>query len=303
MNYLKLIRFQNLILIALIQIFIKYALFHAFEIDVTLTHLEFSLLALATLCIAAAGYIINDIQDVSIDMINRPNKVIIGKKVTEKRAYSLFLIFNIIGVGIGFFLSNAIGKPGFFALFIIISALLYLYTTYLRTIILIGNIIISLLVAMSLLIVGLFDLLPAITPENQSTQSTFFSIVIDYAIFAFIINLIREIVKDIQDIDGDKNGGLNTLPITIGRQRATYIVFALGLITLFGIVYYMYSYLYYKQIAIIYFLFLIVAPIIYFCVRAWNASTKEDYSFLSLFLKIIMILGMCSILIYQFILI
>lgn len=303
MNYLKLIRFQNLILIALIQIFIKYALFHAFAIDVTLTHLEFSLLALATLCIAAAGYIINDIQDVSIDMINRPNKVIIGKKVTEKRAYSLFLIFNIIGVGIGFFLSNAIGKPGFFALFIIISALLYLYTTYLRTIILIGNIIISLLVAMSLLIVGLFDLLPAITPENQSTQSTFFSIVIDYAIFAFIINLIREIVKDIQDIDGDKNGGLNTLPITIGRQRATYIVFALGLITLFGIVYYMYSYLYYKQIAIIYFLFLIVAPIIYFCVRAWNASTKEDYSFLSLFLKIIMILGMCSILIYQFILI
>ncbi len=303
MAYLKLIRVQNLILILIIQVIIKYALFHAFEIDTTLTTLQFSMLALATLSIAAAGYIINDIQDVDIDRINKPEKVIVGKKITEKNAYTLFIVLNCMGVVLGFFLSNSIGKPGFFALFIIISALLYLYATYLKSVMVLSNIIISALVAMTLIVVGLFDLLPAITEENQSTQSTFFSIVMDYALFAFILNLIREMVKDVQDVDGDKNGGITTLPIVIGRKRTIYIVFALAVLLLFGIVYYMYSYLYYKQIAIIYFLFLIVAPLIYFCVRSWSATTKKDYRFLSQFLKIIMILGMGSLLIYQFILI
>jgi 4-hydroxybenzoate polyprenyltransferase len=261
------------------------------------------MLVLSTLCIAAAGYIINDIQDVDIDKINKPEKVIVGKKVTEKIAFTLFIVLNCVGVLLGFFLSNSIGKPGFFALFIIISALLYIYATYMKSVIVLGNIIISALVAMTLIVVGLFDLMPAITPDNQSTQSTFFSIVMDYALFAFIINLIREMVKDIQDVDGDKNGGITTLPIAIGRKRTTYIVFALAVMLLFGIVYYMYSYLYYKQIAIIYFLFLIVAPLIYFCVRSWGATTKKDYRFLSQFLKIIMILGMGSLLLYQFILI
>jgi 4-hydroxybenzoate polyprenyltransferase len=261
------------------------------------------MLVLATLCIAAAGYIINDIQDIEIDRINKPENVIVGNKISEKMAFTLFIILNSIGVVLGFFLSNSIGKPGFFALFIIISALLYLYATYLKSVMVLSNIIISALVAMTLIVVGLFDLIPSITVENQSTQSTFFSIVMDYALFAFIINLIREMVKDVQDVDGDKNGGITTLPIVIGRKRTIYIVFALAVLLLFGIVFYMYSYLYYKQIAIIYFLFLIVAPLIYFCVRSWGATTKKDYQFLSQFLKIIMILGMGSLLIYQFILI
>jgi len=301
--YLKLIRVQNLILILIIQVIIKYALFHAFEIDITLTNLQFSMLVLSTLSIAAAGYIINDIQDVDIDRINKPDKVIVGKKISEKSAYTLFIVLNCIGVVLGFFLSNSIDKPSFFALFIIISVLLYLYATYLKSVIVLGNIIISAMVAMTLIMVCLFDLLPAITPENQSTQSTFFSIVMDYALFAFIISLIRELVKDVQDVDGDKNGGITTLPIAIGRKRTIYIIFTLAILLLFGIVYYMYSYLYYKQIAIIYFLILIVAPLIYFCVRSWNATNKKDYQFLSQLLKVIMILGMGSLFLYQFILI
>jgi 4-hydroxybenzoate polyprenyltransferase len=290
-------------MILFIQVIIKFALFHPFEIDVALSTLQFSLLALATMCIAAAGYVINDIQDVEIDRINKPNSVIVGKKITEKKAYAFFIVLNSIGVVSGFFLTNSIEKPGFFALFILISALLYLYATYLKSIIVLSNIIVSAMVAMVLIVVGLFDLLPVITAENQSTQSTFFSIVLDYSLFAFTLNLIREMVKDIQDVDGDKNGGINTIPIAIGRKRTIYLVFVLAVILLFGIVYYMYSYLYYKQIAILYFLFLIVAPLIYFCVRSWGATTKKDYQFLSNFLKVIMVLGMGSLLLYQFILI
>jgi len=289
-------------MIALMQLFIRYGLLVPLGIDTSLSNFEFMLLILATLCIAAAGNIINDIYDVAIDTINRPNKVIIGKKITEKNGYNLFIILTIIGVAIGFYLSKQIDKPIFSSLFIIISVLLYLYASQLKSILLVGNILISILVALSLIIVGLFDLLPATNSLNQEGQFIAFRIILDYALFAFFINLIREIIKDIQDTDGDMNGGMNTLPIVLGRKRASYIAFSLGIVALFGIVYYIYMHLYHIQILVLYFLICIVAPLFYFCVKVWDAKTKSDYAFLSKLLKIIMFLGMCSILLYTFVL-
>ena len=282
------------------QLFIRYGLLIPLGVDVALSDFNFLLLVLATVFLAAAGNIINDIYDVVIDSINKPSKVIVDRKITEKNAYNLFIILNFIGVAIGFYLSNQIEKPIFSALFIIISVLLYLYASQLKSMLLVGNMIISALVALSLIIIGLFDLLPAINNLNQLNQFIAFRIIIDYALFAFFINLIREIVKDIQDIDGDKNGGMNTLPIILGRKRATYIVFSLGIIALFSMVYYIYVYLYHIQIMVLYFLIFIIAPLLYFCVKAWDATSKSDYAFLSKLLKIIMFLGMCSILLYTF---
>lgn len=297
--YLKLIRYQNLIFIALAQLSIKYGLFHPFKIDTALTGPEFSLLVLATLCIAAAGNVINDIYDVEIDKINKPEKVLVGKKITEKNAYNLFIALNVIGVAIGFYLANTIGKPTFSALFIIISALLYLYASSLKQMLLVGNLLISVLVAMSLIIVGIFDLMPAITPANRAVQSTIFSIVLDYSLFAFSLNFIREIVKDLEDINGDKKGNINTLAIALGRKRTEIIVFSLGIILVFGIIFYMYEYLYNQQILLLYFLFTIVGPLLYFCIKTWSAKSQKDYRFLSILLKIIMCAGICSILLFQ----
>ncbi|MGB3344044.1 MAG: geranylgeranylglycerol-phosphate geranylgeranyltransferase [Aequorivita sp.] len=295
MNYLHIIRYQNLLFIALAQVLIKYALFQPMGVASGLTDFEFFLLVLATLCIAAGGYVINDVYDVIVDTINKPEKVLIGKKISETIAYRLFIIFNVAGVLIGFYLSNSIGKPGFSALFIIFSALLYLYASYLKGIVLIGNLLVSVLVAMSLIIIAVFDLLPAITPENQSIQAAAFRIVLYYALFAFFINFIREIVKDLQDINGDKKLDLQTLPIVLGRKRTTSIVFALGVLLVLGIVFYMYAHLYNYQTVLLYFLFALVAPLLYFCVTAWDAKSKKEYAFLSRLLKLIMFLGICSI--------
>ncbi|MGO3182881.1 MAG: geranylgeranylglycerol-phosphate geranylgeranyltransferase [Aequorivita sp.] len=301
MNYLNLIRYQNLLFIALVQGFIKYGLFQAFKVDFSLTTLDFALLVIATLCIAAAGNVINDIYDVEIDRINKPNKVLIGKKISERIANRLYIILSVIGVAIGFYLSNRIGKPSFAALFIVFSALLYLYASYLKGMFLVGNLLVSALVAMSLLIVPLFDLLPAVTVENQASQSAVFKIVLNYALFAFYINLIREIVKDLQDINGDNKGGMNTLPIIIGRKRTVTIVFILGVFAVIGAVLYMYENLYNVQVLMLYFLFTIVAPLLYFCVKAWDAKSAKAYAFLSKLLKIVMFLGICSIPLYQFV--
>jgi 4-hydroxybenzoate polyprenyltransferase len=125
---------------------------------------------------------------------------------------------------------------------------------------------------------------------------------LDYALFAFLINLVRELAKDIEDIDGDHKAGMNTLPIAIGRDRATKVLFALSLMPLLAVVYYMITYLYKQPIAIGYFLIFVVAPLIYIAIKSFNAETKKDVRHISKILKLVMLLGMLSLLLFPFIL-
>ncbi|WP_026838757.1 geranylgeranylglycerol-phosphate geranylgeranyltransferase [Gillisia sp. JM1] len=300
--FLKLVRAPNLLMILFTQVLIKYGLFNSFGISITLSGLGFSLLVLASICIAAAGNIINDIYDLETDRINKPEKVLIGTKISINTANTLYIVLSIVGVGSGFYLSNVIGKPEFSAIFIIISALLYLYATYLKYIMVVGNLVISALVAFSIIIVGLYDLLPAITAENQQTQSTIFSIILDYALFAFLLNWLREMVKDQEDIKGDYKAGRNTLPVAIGSKRANLAIFLVGLLPLSAVIYYLYNYLFENLWAVLYALIFIVAPLLYFLINIWTAETKKDYYKLSSLLKIIMLLGIVSLGLYKFIL-
>ncbi len=299
-SILNLIRWKNLLIIALVQVLIKYALFEPFNIDITLNGFGFSLLVISTLCIAAAGNIINDIYDIDTDLINKPNKVIVSKSISEPKAFNLFLLLTILGVCIGFYLSNLINKTGFSAIFIFTSALLYVYTTSLKQTILIGNIIVSVLIAMSIIIVGLFDLLPAITPENQHTQLTMFKILLNYALFAFMINLLREIIKDIEDIEGDTKAVMRSLPIVIGKNRTTKVLFGLSFIPLIAVVYYVVTYLYNHQIAVGYFLLFVIAPLLYFTIKIFSAKTTKELHHLSNVLKLIMLFGVLSLLLYKY---
>ncbi|WP_298238788.1 geranylgeranylglycerol-phosphate geranylgeranyltransferase [uncultured Algibacter sp.] len=301
MKLLNLIRWKNLLMIALVQLLIKYALLEPFGVNTSLNGVGISILILATICIAAAGNIINDISDTETDAINKPNKLIVGKNISEKNAYNLFIIFNVTGVGLGFYLSHLVEKSAFFSLFVIVSVLLYIYATYLKRTLLVGNIIISILVALSLIFVGIFELLPSITSLNKQTQLTFFKVIFDYALFAFIINLLREIAKDIEDIDGDYKAGMNTLPIAIGRERSKNFLIILNFIPLLGIIYYINSSLYKQPIAVSYFLLLIVGPLIYNSIKLFTAKTKSEFHHISSVYKLIMLFGMLSLLLYKFV--
>ncbi|NNF82038.1 MAG: geranylgeranylglycerol-phosphate geranylgeranyltransferase [Flavobacteriaceae bacterium] len=301
--FLKLIRWKNLLMIALAQVLVKYALFSAdFGVTTTFNEKGFALLVLATLLIAAAGYIINDIFDVDTDSVNRPEKMIIGNGIAEKHAYNFYAALTIAGVGLGFYLSNMIGRPGFAAIFVLISALLYVYASNLKQMPVIGNVTVALIVGISLLIVGVFELLPAMTEQNRSTQITFFRILLDYALFAFGITLVREMVKDIEDIDGDYNAGMKTLPIQIGRERSGKVVFVLSLIPLIGVIFYIVTFLYKQPVAVGYFLLLILAPLILFAVKSFQAETKEQWHWLSNLLKLVMLTGILSLFLYPLIL-
>ncbi|WP_298904531.1 geranylgeranylglycerol-phosphate geranylgeranyltransferase [uncultured Psychroserpens sp.] len=299
--FFNLIRWKNLVMIIIAQVLIKYAFFEHFQTFTTLSNLGFIFLVLATVCLAAAGNIINDIYDVETDTINKPDRVLIGKQISEKAAYNLFFAFNIIGIILGFCLSYMIGKSSYFTIFVFISISLYIYASYLKGTVLFGNILISLLVAMSLLIVAIFDLLPVMITENRAFQLVFFDKIFDYAIFAFLINLVREVIKDIQDVDGDYKAGMHTLPIVLGRERATKIAFALSMIPIGAVIYFMATYLYQDVLAISYFLLCIIAPLIYATIKIFGAEHMKDYKHISSIYKLIMFLGILSLLLYPFI--
>ena len=299
---LKLIRPANLLFIALTQILVKYALLHNFGASIMLNGFGFSLLVLANLCLAAAGYIINDIYDQEADRINKPEKLIVGKYISENTAFNWFFALNIIGVGLGFYLANMVGYPVFSGIFVFSSAVLYLYAAYLKQVPLLGNILVSCFVGGVVILVGLFELLPAINTQNKQVQSLLFSILLDYAVFAFLINLLREMVKDQQDVQGDHNTGRKTLAVILGNDRNNKLIFFVALIPLLLILHYMYTYLFHNLVAVLYVLLLLIAPLLYVMVRIWAASGKKDYKHLSLILKIILFFGLISIAFLPFIL-
>lgn len=298
MKYLKLIRYQNLLLLAFMQLLFRYGFLKFQNIFLSLNDWQYALLVLATVLIAAAGYIINDILDQETDYDNDKGNVIVGQLISEKTAYNLYFVLNIAGVGIGYYLASVIHKPSFAGAFIIISATLYMYATTLKQMLIIGNIIVALLLSFSVIIIGLFDLLPATYEGNQAEMGVMFSILIDYAVFAFIINLIREIVKDMEDVEGDYNNGMSTLPIAIGNKKTSIIVSILGIIATLILLWYinsnlMSSKLYYASI---YALLFVVAPLIFVVIKILNAKEKEEFHFISTILKWIIFFGILSIL-------
>lgn len=302
MKYLSLVRYQNLILLALMQLVFRYGFLEHEMVVLALNDWQYLLLVLATVLIAAAGYVINDIFDQEADAINRPNHQLVGKSISETAAYNLYVGLNLIGVGLGFYLSNVIEKPSFATIFIFIAACLYFYATTLKGIILVGNFVVAFILALSVLIIGIFDLYPMTFHGNQNQMRVLFSILTDYAVFAFLINFIREIIKDAEDVKGDFNQGIQTLPIILGINRTAKVIFGLLLIPVLLVFWYINTYLMQNELylAVIYLLVLVLSPLLYSLVKSWNAKTIKEFHHLSQILKIIIFFGICSILVITY---
>ncbi|SFU56504.1 4-hydroxybenzoate polyprenyltransferase [Pustulibacterium marinum] len=305
MQYLKLVRWPNLLIILVTQAVFKYFLIDYYFQETAMTNWQFWLLSLATICIAAAGYIINDIEDVDADMINRPDAVVIKKHISEKAAFNLFLILNCIGMILGFYLSYAVGQPNYAIIFVFSSGLLYLYATRFKSIIIVSNILISLLTAISILMVGVFTILPIMIANDayvEMSKYIFIQLLI-YAGFAFLINFLREIVKDAEDIDGDYNQEIQTIPIALGLKRTGIVVAIVTLAVAASVFILLYTQLYRFDIIIYYGILAILAPLIFIAIKAFMASKKKDFTLLKHLLKGVMITGIASVyIIFQFVL-
>lgn len=284
-------------MLALMQFIFRYGFLELQNIPLALAHWQYVLLVFSTVCIAAGGYIINNIFDVETDTENKPENVVVGKFISETKAYNFYIGFTVIGVAIGFYLSNVIDKPSFASLFIIIAATLYFYATNLKQSLLMGNFIVALLLSFSVIIIGIFDLFPITNEENRPVMGLLFGILLDYAIFAFIINFIREIVKDLQDMDGDSNQGMNTLPIFFGTKNTIKLVFGLSFIPVILILNYINANLFSSGLlyGTVFGLVFILAPLLYFTSNIWFATKTKDFHHLSTVLKWILFFGILSI--------
>lgn len=294
-SFFQLIRWKNLLMIASIQLLFKYIYFPVFLIDTVLDLPHFLMLVLATICIAAAGNIINDIYDVEADLINKPGKMLVTKAISKKQAYSYYYALNFVGILIGLYISYYVNRTSFVATFIATALLLNVYSASLKKKPIIGNIVVSLLISLSILIVGLFDVIPAITDQNGVNQYFAFRGLIDYAVFAFMLNFLRELVKDVEDVEGDLNLNMQTLPILIGRKKAKFTIFAIAFIPLTIITYYSYANFSKVPIVLVYMLVIVQLPFLHFMHKLLYSETKEHYRYLSRLLKLIMLLGMLSI--------
>lgn len=292
-DFFRLIRFKNLIIIALSQYLVRYALIIPMTDSISLSDLQFFYLVFSTICIAAAGYIINDYFDTQVDRLNE-RKVIIGNTIKRREAILMHFILSGIGVFLGFYLGWKVGitNLGFINLFS--STALWFYSTNMKKAYLSGNIIISLLAGLALFIVPMYDIIP--NPEINGKNA--FYLICFYSMFAFITTFIREIIKDFEDQFGDSKMGYSTFAIVSSKTaKITVQVISILLITSIGWISYL-QIIYDEIYASIYVLLTIELPLIYFFFKLRNANNKKTYHQLSQLIKLIMLTGTLSILVF-----
>lgn len=267
----RLTRFWNLAIIAFAQYFTAYFLFH--QGLLVFTDFWLFLIVASTVMIAAAGYIINDYYDIKIDLINKPDRVVIGKTITRRYAIFFHTVISVTGVGIGLLINWKVGAVNFVSVF-----LLWLYSNNLKRLPLIGNLVVSLLTGLSIFLLSFL-------------YEQYLPLVMTYSLFAFFMTLIREIVKDMEDMKGDTTFGCRTLPIVWGIRKTKSFLYGTILVFSFLVLWLDYQQL---KISWIYFIPLLFVPMSILFYRLLKADTKKEFYQLSQLCKIIMLLGICS---------
>jgi 4-hydroxybenzoate polyprenyltransferase len=268
-------------------------------------------LVLSSVFIAAAGYIINDYFDLNIDRVNKPDKLVVEKIIKRRWAIVWHLVLSLIGFAISTWvclkildwhtiLTAAINLLCVFAL--------WLYSTTYKRRLLIGNILISLLTAWTILILYLINMRSWFmvkvmyqTKYNYEVASTkLFKYAIVYAGFAFIISLIREVIKDMEDMEGDEKYGCKTMPIAWGIP-ATKVFTAVWLIVLAGalVIIQVYALYLHWWWSVLYSVLTIILPLLWILRKLYKAKVAADYHMLSTAVKLVMLAGILSMLFFK----
>ena len=302
--FIRLIRWPNLVFIALTQFLFVYAIvrpvFSESPVQPNVSWLNFVLISVSSVLIAAAGYIINDYFDLNIDQVNKPDKMIVEKIIKRRWTIVWHIILSISGIAIGFYVdfTSHIWLLGFSNAVCVV--LLFIYSTTLKRRLLIGNILISLLTAWVILVVAWCEYNHLIRIHNGLHAEKILRDTFLYAGFAFIISLIREVVKDMEDIEGDRRYGCTTMPIAWGIN-ATKVFVAVWLIVLIGVlvIVQVYALRLGWNWSVAYCVVLIIAPLLWIFKKLFAARVPEDYHKLSSLIKLVMFTGILSMVFFR----
>jgi 4-hydroxybenzoate polyprenyltransferase len=308
--FFQLIRWRNLLIVFLTQWFVWQCVIHPMvswsATPVFLNGFHFVLLSLSTVFIAAAGYIINDYFDVRIDIINRPHKVIIERVISRRGAIIWHSVFNLLGFLLAFYLAWKLRNYWVVSIQLICTLLLWFYSTTFKRQFVTGNIVVAILTALTVLILAVFE--PALSPyislryylvEQGKVLVNPMGVIAVYTYFAFMLTWMREIVKDMEDFKGDAEDGCVTMPIKIGLLRSTQYVIFLGVLAIIPLAAAAIRLFYGSWMILgIYILLALIIPIIAWMYFLSRKATSQHYGRASRWLKIIMLLGIASLLLY-----
>ncbi len=300
----QLIRLPNLLIIVLTQFLLRYAILKPMlfrgTIAASTTWIDFCLLVMVTLLIAVAGYVINDYFDVKIDRVNKPERLVIDRQITARMAIMIHLVLNGMATILGFYLAYRVKSFYFGLIFPFIGVLLWLYSARYKRTLLWGNIIVAFLSAFVILIVWLFEFFhlrldvkafAAVISDLKWVTYLFLA----YALFAFLLTVCREIVKDMEDMEGDEQYGCRTLPLVIGRTRSGWAVILLMVINMVLLTYGMIVlYRLNMMMAFWYFACAVQIPVLFHLYLVLTAKAKGDYHAISTLTKFIMLAGILS---------
>ena len=318
-SFFNLIRWKNLLITGGLILLLKLVVFEtAIHQTITMSSAQFSIdqtfvLIFSLIFLAAGGYIINDIYDVKTDQINRPGKVVIGVSISKRLANILFYLFNFIGIGLGVYLGYEMGNYQIGLLHGVVAMTFWIYSVYLKGTTLIGNIIIAFASSTVPMIYFGFEGYAYIQEYRDilalnygsligGPNEILFNFCLILSIFAFIISLTREIVKDIEDRKGDYETGAKTLPIVFGnivaKRTAQFLLLCAISLVVWLIHFKLSKTSFINLFFITYCYSTILLPLIYLIFFINSANIKEDYSKVSLLLKFIMISGISTTFIY-----
>ncbi len=266
---------------------------------------EFTLLVLATLFLAIGGYLINDFFDMDADTVNKPGKNLVGRMFSVLTTQVLYWVFTVTGVLLGVWLSYLIHQINYALIFLGVAGLLWFYSEKYQCQPLIGNLVISLLSGLSFGLVWLFEFFAlsnkAITfTAVQANFGLVNRLVLIYMGFAFLVSLLREVVKDIEDFKGDDRFGCRTFAVVYGKEKgrvlALGIAFA-GLLAAFWFQYYFFT----AGFTMLFGAFFVLDG--FFGLIIWRlrgATETKDYARISTLIKVLMLAGVLTMVLFYF---
>ncbi len=306
-SLLTLVRYKNLIMMAVMLFMIKFCvvdpIIRVFNLTPTFTYLDFAVLTVGQLLVAAGGYIVNDYFDMKADKVNRPDSRIVGQEVSRGTATTYHLWMSVAGCILGLLVSMRIGFWQLGLLFPFEVGMLWFYSSAYKGMFLVGNLVVAFLVATLPFLPSLYEYRGLIAVDDPSIAAGVFDPAVliywsvGYAAFAFLMTLIREIIKDMEDIEGDIEQGCSTMPIVIGQTATKIVVAVLIAVTMVGLYFAYSNFLGHDLKSGIYLGVAVALPMVFLLVKVLMIKVKSDCHFCSTVAKVIMALGMLYLLI------
>ncbi|MDB5200895.1 MAG: Ubiquinone biosynthesis protein UbiA [Ferruginibacter sp.] len=304
--FLRLTRWPNLVFIGLTQALFYFSLFHSLLNQQSYPHGHrlFLLLVVASILIAAAGYIINDYFDLQIDAVNKPEKVVVDKEVKRRWAIMWHLVFSAVGILLSIFISYKTGSWVITIANICCVILLWFYSTTFKKRLLSGNIIIAALTAWVIIVMYFFsgaDHKVWFADDHLYDARKLFKFTILYAGFAFIVSLVREALKDLEDIEGDARYHCRTMPIVWGVPAAKVFIAVWLIVCISSLaIVQLYAWKSGWRLIVGYNIITIIFPLCWILQKLYTAVSKEDYHTLSSAVKFVMLAGILSMAFFRF---